>query len=97
VEDNGANSTYVFYVTDKVMYRVTTRTPAPESITATPFNMTAYVTLGGVPYYHAVYGYGEGGRLSPPACKSTWFNIYSAHQLTLSGDFWGSFGLAHMP
>ena len=63
VEDNGRNSTYVFQVTNEVGYRITTRTPAPESITATPFNMTAYVTLGGVPYYHAVYGYGEGGRL----------------------------------
>jgi hypothetical protein len=94
VEDNGANSTYVFYVTDKVMYRITTRTPAPASITAVPFNVTVYVTLGGVPYYHAVYGYGEGGRLSPPACASTWFNNYPASQLYVSGDFWGSFGLA---
>ena len=97
VEDNGANSTYVFHVSDKVKYRIATRTPAPASVTATPFNMTAYVTLGGVPYYHAVYGHGEGGRLSPPACVSTQFNINSASQLYVSGDFWGSFGLAHMP
>ncbi len=97
VEDNGVNSTYVFYVTNDVKYRITTRTPAPESITGTPFNMTAYITLGGVPYYHAVYGYGEGGRLSPPACASTRFNNYRASQLFISGDFWGSFGLANMP
>ncbi|MFZ8809345.1 MAG: hypothetical protein ACO2PN_14725 [Pyrobaculum sp.] len=97
VEDNGRNSTYIFYVTNDVGYRITTRTPAPESTTGTPFNITAYITLGGVPYYHAVYGYGEGGRLSPPACVSTQFNINSASQLALSGDFWGSFGLAHMP
>jgi hypothetical protein len=97
VEDNGANSTYVFYVTNDVKYRITTRTPAPESITATPFNITAYITLGGVPYHHAVYGYGEGGRLSPPACASTRFNNFLTPQLALSGDFWGSFGLAHMP
>ncbi len=96
VEDNGINSTYVFYVTNDVGYRITTRTPAPESITATPFNITAYITLGGVPYYHAVYSYGEGGRLSPPACVSTWYNIYPASQLAFSGDFWGSFGLANM-
>jgi len=96
VEDNGRNSTYVFNVTDKVKYRITMRTPAPESITATPFNMTAYITLGGVPYHHAVYGYGEGGRLSPPACTSKWFNSYPVSQLMFSGDFWGSFGLAHM-
>ncbi len=97
VEDNGRNSTYVFYVTDKVMYRITTRTPALESITATPFNITARILLGGVPYYHAAYGYGEGGRLSPPACASTRFDIYRTSQLFISGDFWGSFGLAHMP
>jgi len=97
VEDNGRNSTYAFNVTDKVKYRITTRTPAPESVTAIPFDMMAYVTLGGVPYYHAVYGYGEGGRLSPPACASTWFSNYPASQLYVSGDFWGSFGLAHMP
>ena len=96
VEDNGANSTYVFYVSDKVMYHITTRTPAPASIAATPFNMTAYVTLGGVPYHHAVYGYGEGGRLSPPACASTRFDNHRASQLFISGDFWGSFGLAYM-
>jgi hypothetical protein len=97
VEDNGRSSTYVFYVTNDMEYRITTRTPAPESITATPFNITAYITLDGVPYYHALYGYGEGGRLSPPACASTWYNNYPASQLALSGDFWGSFGLAHMP
>jgi len=97
VEDNGANSTYVFYVTNDVGYHITTRTPAPASIAATPFNMTAYVTLGGVPYHHAVYGHGEGGRLSPPACASTRFDSHRASQLFISGDFWGSFGLAHMP
>ena len=97
VEDNGRNSTYAFNVTDKVKYRIATRTPAPESVTATPFNMTAYITLGGVPYYHTLYGYGEGGRLSPPACASTWFSNNPAPQLYVSGDFWGSFGLAHMP
>jgi len=95
VEDNGRNSTYVFHVTNSVWYRVMTRTPAPASITATPFNMTAYVVLGGVPYFHAVYGYGEGGRLSPPACASTQFDINAASQLYVSGDFWGSFGLAN--
>jgi len=97
VEDNGRNSTYTFNVTDKVMYRITTRTPAPESITGTPFNMTAYVTLGGVPYFHYIYGFGEGGRLSPPACASTLNIAFPASQLYVSGDFWGSFGLAHMP
>jgi len=97
VEDNGANSTYVFYVSNNVGYRITTRTPAPASLTATPFNMTAYVTLDGVPYYHAVYGYGEGGRLSPPACASTWFYHYRATQLFFSGDFWGALGLANTP
>jgi hypothetical protein len=97
VEDNGANSTYTFYVTNDVGYRITTRTPAPASLTGTPFNMTAYVTLNGLPYYHAAYGYGEGGRLTPPACASTWYDNYPASQLYASGDFWGSFGLAHMP
>ena len=98
VEDNGVSSTYVFHVTDDVGYRITTRTPAPASITTTPFNVTAYVTLGGVPYHHALYGYGEGGRLSPPACASTWHdNAFLMSQLALSGDFWGSFGLTYMP
>jgi hypothetical protein len=97
VEDNGANSTYVFHVTNDVGYRITTRTPTPESVTATPFDITAYITLGGVPYYHVLYGHGEGGRLSPPACASTWFSNYPASQLYVSGDFWGSLGLAHMP
>jgi len=95
VEDNGRNSTYVFYVTNDVGYRITTRTPAPASLTATPFNITAYITLDGLPYYHAVYGYGEGGRLSPPACASTWYDNYRASQLFFSGDFWGSLGLAN--
>lgn len=95
VEDNGASSTYAFNVTDKVKYHIVAYTPAPESLTATPFNITAYVTLGGIPYYHAVYSYGEGGRLSPPGCLSTWYNMYSVSQLTFSGDFWGAFGLAN--
>jgi hypothetical protein len=95
VEDSGVNTTYVFYVTNDVGYRISVRTPAPESVTAIPFNMTAHVMLGGVPYYHALYGYGEGGRLSPPACLSTWFSNYPASQLYVSGDFWGSFGLTN--
>ena len=96
VEDNGVNSTYIFSVSDMVNYHIVTDTSAPESITATPFNITAYLTLGGVPYYHALYGYGEGGRLSPPTCASTWYNQFQAAQLTFSGDFWGSFGMANM-
>ncbi len=97
VEDNGRNFTYVFYVTNDVKYRIITYTPAPESITATPFNIATRILLGGVPYYHAVYGYGEGGRLSPPACASMRFNNFLTPQLMFSGDFWGSFGLANMP
>ncbi len=96
VEDNGKNSTYVFQVTNDVKYHITTSTPVPETITATPFNITAYLTLDGVQYYHAVYSYGEGGRLSPPACISTWYNdAYPVSQLMFSGDFWSSFGLAN--
>jgi len=97
VEDNGRNSTYVFYATNDVGYRITTRTPAPASITTTPFNVTAYVMLDGLPYYHALPGYGEGGRLSPPTCASTWHNTFLMSQLALSGDFWGSFGLTYTP
>jgi hypothetical protein len=98
VEDNGVNSTYVFYVTNDVGYRITTRTPAPASLTTTPFNVTAYVMLDGLPYYHAVYGYGEGGRLSPPACTSTWYDdTFLMPQLVFSGDFWSAFGLANTP
>jgi hypothetical protein len=95
VEDNGAYFTYVFHVTNNVNYHITTRTPIPESITATPFNITAYITLGGVPYYHVVYGYGEGGRLSLPACVSTRYSRFLVPQLMFSGDFWSSFGLAN--
>jgi hypothetical protein len=97
VEDGGANFTYIIRVTDSVMYHISAHTPAPASLSTTPFDVTAYITLGGVPYYHAVYGYGEGGRLSPPACASTRFSNHRASQLFISGDFWGSFGLAHMP
>jgi len=98
VEVNGRTSTYDNHVTDRVAYRITTRTPAPESLTSTPFNMTAYVTLDGVPYFHAVYGHGEGGRLTPPACLSTWYNnTFPASQLYVSGDFWGSLGLTMLP
>jgi len=112
VEVGGARYNYTFYVTDDVKYRITTRTPAPASITATPFNITVRILLGGVPhayglggvlledvpYFHYIYGFGEGGRLSPPTCVSTLFNnTYRMPQLTLSGDFWGAFGLANTP
>ncbi len=98
VEVNGRNSTYDNHVTDRVAYRITTRTPAPASLTGTPFNITAYVTLDGVPYFHMVYSHGEGGRLSPPACLSTWYNnTFPASQLYISGDFWGTLGLTMLP
>ena len=97
VSDNGVNYTYVFYVLDDVSYLISTSTPAPAALTSTPFNVTAYVSLGGVPYFHEVYGFGEGGRLSAPACYLTQFGVLPAPQLALSGDFWGSFGLADEP
>jgi hypothetical protein len=95
VEDGGDNFNYTISVTNNIMYRISSHTPAPASFSTIPFNITAYITLGGVPYYHAVYGYGEGGRLSPPACVSTRFSNFLSPQLVLSGDFWSSFGLAN--
>jgi hypothetical protein len=97
INDNGVNYTYVFYVLDDVEYLISTSTPAPASLTGTPLNITAYVSLAGVPYFHEVYGFGEGGRLSAPACSLSRFGALPAPQLALSGDFWGSFGLAEMP
>jgi len=97
VEVNGRNSTYVYYVSDRVAYRITTHTPAPASLSTTPFNITAYVTLDGAPYFHMVYGYGEGGRITPPSCASTWYDNTLVSQLALSGDFWSTFGLANTP
>jgi hypothetical protein len=97
VSDNGVNYTYVFYVLDDVSYLISTSTPAPASLTGTPFNVTAYVSLAGVPYFHEVYGFGEGGRLSAPACYLTQFGALPVPQLALSGDLWGSFGLADEP
>ena len=97
INDNGVNYTYVFYVLDDVEYLISTSTPAPASLTDTPFNITAYVSLAGVPYFHEVYGFGEGGRLSAPACSLSRFGARPAPQLALSGDLWGSFGLAEMP
>jgi hypothetical protein len=97
INDNGVNYTYGLYVLDNVSYLISTRTPAPASLTGTPFNITAYVSLGGVPYFHEVYGFGEGGRLSAPACSLSLFGARPAPQLALSGDLWGSFGLAEMP
>jgi len=82
---------------DNVSYLISTSTPAPAALTGTPFNVTAYVSLAGVPYFHEVYGFGEGGRLSAPACYLTQFGDRLVPQLALSGDLWGSFGLAEMP
>jgi hypothetical protein len=95
VEDNGVNFAYTIRVSDNVMYHISAHTPAPASLSTTPFNITAYVTLGGVPYYHVAYGYGEGGRLSPPACASTRFSNFLMPRLVFSGDFWGSLGLVN--
>ncbi len=111
VEDNGARYNYTFYVTSDVKYRITTRTPAPASLASIPFNITVRVALGGVPYayglggvllenashFHYIYGFGEGGRLAAPVCTSTQFVHFRMSQLVLSGDFWGTLGLAHMP
>jgi len=97
VNDNGVNYTYGLYVLDNVSYLISTSTPAPAALTGTPFNVTAYVSLGGVPYFHYIYGFGEGGRLSAPACYLTQFGDRLVPQLALSGDLWGSFGLAEMP
>jgi hypothetical protein len=89
--------TYVCRITDDIEYSISTRTPAPAPLTGTPFNITVHVLLDGAPYFHYMYGFGEGSRLAMPSCVPARIGSARTSQLAISGDFWGSFGLANMP
>ncbi|AFA38638.1 hypothetical protein Pogu_0611 [Pyrobaculum oguniense TE7] len=98
VEINNTRYEGAFVVSDDVSLAVDTATPAPETISTLGLIQNVSFFLAGAPYFHGLYGLGEGGRQYPFTCTpartaaktqyggDVWTD---ASQLTVSGDFWG--------
>jgi hypothetical protein len=92
---------FVFFVSSDVSYKIVTDTPAPERLSTPSLNITALLYVGGVPYFHGINTFGEGGRQVQFACvpavmPAAPLPALSAapitdqtSQLAAAGDFWG--------
>ncbi|ABP51034.1 MULTISPECIES: hypothetical protein [Pyrobaculum] len=98
VEINNTRYEGAFVVSDDVSLVANTTTPAPDVLTSPGLVQTVSFFLNGAPYFHGLYGLGEGGRQYPFTCTSTRIaaktqygrDVWAdASQLTVSGDFWG--------
>jgi len=100
VEEDGKRYFFAFFVSNAVSYRISTDTPAPTRLTAPLLNTTVLLYLSGVPYFHGINAFGEGGRqsqftctLAPVSASSLLGGFDSAAQLKTAGDFWGEIEL----
>ena len=96
VEDGDGRHHFVFFISKDVSYKIVTNTPAPMYFTTPYLDTTVYLLLNGVPYFHGINAFGEGGRQWQYACAPAPIRARSllggsdhTSQLVVSGDFWG--------
>ncbi len=96
VEDDEGRHHFVFFVSNDVSYRIKTATEAPLYFNAPRLNITIFFYLGGVPYFHGVNAFGEGGRQTQFSCTSASVKARSllgeadyVAQLSATMDYWG--------
>ncbi|NAZ33808.1 MAG: hypothetical protein GU356_05940 [Pyrobaculum sp.] len=96
VEDDEGRHHFVFFVSNDVSYRIKTATEAPLYFNAPHLNLTIFFYLGGVPYFHGVNAFGEGGRQTQFSCISASVKARSllgeadyVSQLSSTMDYWG--------
>jgi hypothetical protein len=96
VEDDEGRHHFVFFVSNDVSYRIKTATEAPLYFNAPRLNLTIFFYLSGVPYFHGVNAFGEGGRQTQFSCTPASVKARSLlgeadymSQLSATMDYWG--------
>jgi hypothetical protein len=96
MEDDERRHHFVFFVSNDVSYRIKTATEAPLYFNAPRLNLTIFFYLGGVPYFHGVNAFGEGGRQTQFSCTPAPVKARSllgeadyVSQLSATMDYWG--------
>ncbi len=96
VEDDEGRHHFVFFASNDVSYRIKTATEAPLYFNAPRLNLTIFFYLGGVPYFHGVNAFGEGGRQTQFSCipasvkaRSLLGEVDYVSQLSATMDYWG--------
>jgi hypothetical protein len=96
VEDDEGRHHFVFFASNDVSYRIKTATEAPPLFNAPRLDITLFFYLGGVPYFHGVNAFGEGGRQTQFSCVSASVKARSllgeadyVAQLSAIMDYWG--------
>jgi hypothetical protein len=96
VEDDEGRHHFVFFVSNDVSYRIKTATETPLYFNAPRLNLTIFFYLGGVPYFHGVNAFGEGGRQTQFSCipasvkaRSLLGEADYVSQLSSTMDYWG--------
>jgi hypothetical protein len=96
VEDDEGRHHFVFFVSNDVSYRIKTATEAPLYFNAPRLDITILFYLGGVPYFHGVNAFGEGGRQTQFSCtpasvkaRSLLGEAVYVSQLSATMDYWG--------
>ena len=96
VEDDEGRHHFVFFASNDVSYRIKTATEAPPFLTTPRLNLTIFFYLGGVPYFHGVNAFGEGGRQTQFSCipasvkaRSLLGEADYVSQLSATMDYWG--------
>jgi len=96
VEDDERRHHFVFFVSNDVSYRIKTATEAPLFFNAPRLNLTIFFYLSGVPYFHGVNAFGEGGRQMQFSCipasvkaRSLLGEADYVSQLSATMDYWG--------
>jgi hypothetical protein len=96
VEDDKGRHHFVFFASNDVSYRIKTATEAPPFLTTPRLDLTILFYLGGVPYFHGVNAFGEGGRQTQFSCipasvkaRSLFGEADYVSQLSAAMDYWG--------
>jgi hypothetical protein len=96
VEDDEGRHHFVFFASNDVLYRIKTATEAPPLFNAPRLDLTILFYLSGVPYFHGVNAFGEGGRQTQFSCipasvkaRSLLGEADYVSQLSSTMDYWG--------
>jgi len=96
VEDDEGRHHFIFFASNDVSYRIKTATEAPLYFNAPRLDITLFFYLSGVPYFHGVNAFGEGGRQTQFSCMPASVKARSllgeadyVSQLSSTMDYWG--------
>ncbi|MEZ0320001.1 MAG: hypothetical protein ABWK05_08445 [Pyrobaculum sp.] len=94
--ETGRRYYFIFFVSAEAQLFISSTSTAPEALVAPQLNVTASLYLNGVPYFHGLPAFGEGGRqyvfkCAPAEAKARSYlgAVGAASQLFVTGEFRG--------